>query len=199
MYSPLLQGCNSFIFLNVHSFVVTRSGEWAIVQQGMNSSSRLACRYHWHSVTVRDFTIEPHTAIIGEPQGIILNLVDARASRAQQALLTIAREPIQSSIAELRKLIMPADHDVRAADVDLKRLGAVLSVAHERDLRNFANFRLVEGLGPRTLQSLALLAEVVHGARSRFSDAARFSFSHGGEDGYPFPVPLKTSMSRFHS
>jgi hypothetical protein len=85
---------------------------------------------------------------------------------------------------------MPAHHDVRAKDVDLKRLGAVLAVAHEQELRDFASFLLVEGLGPRTLQSLALIAEVIH-APSRFSDPARFFFGHGGKDGHPFPVPLK--------
>jgi hypothetical protein len=87
---------------------------------------------------------------------------------------------------------MPAHHEIRAEDVDLKRLGAVLAVAHERELRDFASLLLVEGLGPRTLQSLALIAEVVHGAPSRFTDPARFSFAHGGKDGHPFPVPLKT-------
>lgn len=87
---------------------------------------------------------------------------------------------------------MPSHHDVRAVDMDLKRLGAVLAVAHEQELRDFASLLLVEGLGPRTLQSLALIAEVVHGAPSRFSDPARFSFAHGGKDGHPFPVPLKT-------
>ena len=87
---------------------------------------------------------------------------------------------------------MPSHHDVRPANVDLKRLGAVLAVAHEREIRDFASFLLVEGLGPRTLQSLALVAEVVHGAPSRFADPARFSFAHGGKDGHPFPVPLRT-------
>ncbi|HLJ79022.1 MAG TPA: DUF763 domain-containing protein, partial [Acidobacteriaceae bacterium] len=110
---------------------------------------------------------------------------------AQSALLAIAREPVASSLADAR-LVMPAHHDVRPADVDLKRLGAVLAIAHEQDLRDFASFLLVEGLGPRTLQSLALIAEVVHGAPSRFADPARFSFAHGGKDGHPFPVPLTT-------
>jgi hypothetical protein len=87
---------------------------------------------------------------------------------------------------------MPAHHDVRRANVDLKRLGAVLAVAYERELHDFAEFLLLENLGPRTLQSLALIAEVIHGAPSRFSDPARFSFAHGGKDGHPFPVPLKT-------
>jgi len=141
---------------------------------------------------VRDFVRDPHTAILGQPQGMILNLVDARAANAQQALLTIAAQPVESSLQEARKLTMPSHHEVRAEDVDLKRLGAVLAVAHEKDLCDFASLLLVEGLGPRTLQSLALVAEVVHGAPSRFSDPARFSFAHGGKDGHPFPVPLKT-------
>src|ERR1700679_526148 len=79
-----------------------------------------------------------------------------------------------------------------AEDIDLKRLGAVLAVAHEQDLRDFASLLLIEKLGPRTLQSLALIAEVIHGTPVRFSDPARFSFAHGGKDGHPFPVPLKT-------
>jgi len=87
---------------------------------------------------------------------------------------------------------MPRHHDVRFRDVDLKRLGAVLAVSYEKQLRDFASLLLTENLGPRTLQTLALLAEVVHGAQSRFSDPARFSFALGGKDGHPFPVPLKT-------
>ena len=178
--------------LYLHSFVITKSGEWAVVQQGMNEENRSARRYHWHSTALRDFVSDPHTAIMGKPQGEIQNLVDARADKAQQALLKIAKEPVWAALTEARRLVMPAHHDVRAKDVDLKRLGAVLAVAHEQDLRDFASLLLVEGLGPRTLQSLALIAEVVHGAPSRFSDPARFSFAHGGKDGHPFPVPLKT-------
>ncbi len=178
--------------LYLHSFVISSDGEWAVIQQGMNAESHLARRYHWHSPTVRDFVSDPHTAILGHPQGEIMNLVDARAANAQSAILTIADQPVQSSLQELRKLTIPAHHDVRAEDVDLKRLGAVLAVAHEQKLRDFASLLLVEGLGPRTLQSLALIAEVVHGAPTRFADPARFSFAHGGKDGHPFPVPLKT-------
>lgn len=177
--------------LYLHSFVVSTSGEWAVVQQGMDPSSHLARRYHWHSPGVRNFTSDPHSAILGQPRGIILNLVDARASRAQKTLLELVKQPIDSILGEIPRLRMPARHDVRPQDVDLKRLGAVLAVAHEQELRDFASLLLVEGLGPRTLQSLALIAEIVHGAPSRFSDPARFSFAHGGKDGHPFPVPLK--------
>jgi hypothetical protein len=176
----------------LHTFVVSRAGEWAVVQQGLNGASGFARRYHWHSAGVRDFVSDPHAAIVGENQGTILNLVDSHARPAQNAMLEIVRESPDQTIADLRKLSMPCHHDVRSEDVDLKRLGAVLALAHERDLTDFASLLLVEKLGPRTLQSLALVAEVVHGAPSRFTDPARFSFAHGGKDGHPFPVPLKT-------
>ncbi len=175
----------------LHTFVLTADGEWAVVQQGMNESSRLARRYHWHSPAVRDFTADPHTAIVGEHAGVIRNLVDGRARPAQEALLTISRADPQRTLAEVRRLEMPRHHDVRPSDVNEKRLGAVLALAHERDLRDFASFLLLEQLGPRTLQSLALIAEVVHGTPTRFEDPARFSFAHGGKDGHPFPVPAQ--------
>ena len=90
-----------------------------------------------------------------------------------------------------RNLVMPAHHEVRAEDVDLKRLGAVLATAYESDNKDFESLLLTPGLGPRTLQSLTLVSEVIYGTPSRFSDPARFSFAHGGKDGHPFPVPLK--------
>ena len=176
----------------LHSFVLASNGEWAVVQQGLNDGTGMARRYHWHSASVRDFVDEPHTAIVGENQGVILNLVHAQAKPAQTALLDIAHEKPLTILSTARHLVMPAHHEVRAKNIDLKRLGAVLAVAYERDLHDFAELLLLENLGPRTLQSLALIAEVVHGAPSRFSDPARFSFAHGGKDRHPFPVPLKT-------
>lgn len=176
----------------LHTFIVSAAGEWAVVQQGMNETSGLARRYHWHSATVRDFTCEPHTAVVGEHRGRIMNLVDPHARPAQDALLAIAREPPEATLREARRLALPRHHDVRAEDVDLQRLGAVLAVAYAREFRDFASLLLLENLGPRTLQALALIAEVVHGAPIRFSDPARFSFALGGKDGHPFPVPLKT-------
>ena len=176
----------------LHSFVVTQSGEWAVVQQGLNDRSGMARRYHWHSAAVTDFVAEPHTGIVGENQGTIMNLVDAAAGPAQDAMLNVAREHPDKALGAVRHLSLPRHHEVRSEDVDLKRLGAVLAVAYERDLHDFAELLLLEKLGPRTLQSLALVAEVVHGAPSRFNDPARFSFAHGGKDGHPFPVPLKT-------
>jgi hypothetical protein len=177
----------------LHAFIVAANGEWAVVQQGINDKSGMARRYHWHSAAVRDFTSEPHTGIVGEPQGgPILNLVDEKAAAARDVLLTIAHSSPDATLQQVRHLTMPRRHDVRSADVDLKRLGSVLAVAYERDLKNFADLLLVENLGPRTLQALAMVAEVIHGAPSRFEDPARFSFALGGKDRHPFPVPLKT-------
>lgn len=176
----------------LHSFIVTSQGEWAVVQQGLNNQSGMARRYHWHSASVSDFVAEPHTGIVGENQGTIMNLVDTQARPAQFAMLEIAREHPERILNTTRHLSMPHHHEVRKENVDLKRLGAVLAVAYERDLHDFAELLLLEKLGPRTLQSLALVAEVVHGAPNRFEDPARFSFAHGGKDRDPFPVPLKT-------
>jgi len=176
----------------LHSFVVTSTGEWAVVQQGLNDATGMARRYHWHSASVKDFVKQPHTGIVGSHQGTIMNLVDEDARPAQDAILQVTHEDPDRTLGEIRHLRMPAHHDVRPQDVNLKRLGAVLAVAYERDLHNFAELLLLEKLGPRTLQSLALVAEVIHGAPTRFNDPARFSFAHGGKDGHPFPVPLKT-------
>lgn len=176
--------------LYLHGFVLAANGEWAVVQQGMNGATGYARRYHWHSAAVRDFVSEPHTAIVGEPRsGEIMNLVDSHAAPARDALLTISREHPDRSV---RVLAQPRHHDVRIEDVDLTRLGAVLTVAYDRQLHDFAELLLLQKLGPRTLQTLALVAEVVHGTPSRFSDPARFSFALGGKDRHPFPVPLTT-------
>ncbi len=176
----------------LHNFIVAADGEWAVVQQGLNDASATARRYHWHSVSVRSFVAQPHTAVVGEHLGAIMNLVDRGAAPAQNAMLDIVRESPARTLSAVRHLQMPSHHALLAENIDLKRLGAVLAVAYERDLHDFAELLLVEQLGPRTLQSLALIAEVVHGTPCRFSDPARFSFAHGGKDRHPFPVPLKT-------
>src|SRR3954464_407047 len=120
--------------LYLHSFVVSKAGEWTVIQQGMNQASGLARRYHWHSAAVRDFTSEPHTAIVGENAGVIMNLVDSHAKKAQDAMLAIVREHPDVTMREARRLAMPAHHDVCSENVDLKRLGAILAVGYEREI-----------------------------------------------------------------
>ncbi|HZE83649.1 MAG TPA: DUF763 domain-containing protein [Puia sp.] len=177
--------------LYMHNFVLSDEGHWAVIQQGMSPGNSTARRYHWHSADLHSFVDEPHTAICGVNQGTILNLADKEARPARDAVLTITREKPERMMHDIQQLILPSHHDVRAEDVNLRRLGAILWLAHERGPSDFEELLLLEGVGPRTLQSLALVSEVIHGAPSRFRDPARFSFAHGGKDGHPFPVPIK--------
>lgn len=173
----------------LHSFIVSDEGEWAVIQQGMNESNGFARRYHWHSNQLNSFIEEPHTSICGTNMGSILNLTDNQANPTRQAILDLATQSPNKIIPEIRQIYMPARHDVKAKDVNLKRLGSAIALAHERDLQDFESLLLLEGVGPRTVQSLTLVSEVIYGTPSRFEDPARFSFAHGGKDGKPFPVP----------
>jgi hypothetical protein len=176
----------------LHTFIVTKEGEWSVVQQGMNTNTGMARRYHWHSPQVRSFVEEPHTFIYGANQGEILNLTDKNAGSTKAALLDLVKETPSEILPEIRNIVMPRHHELREENVDLKRLGSVLALAHERQVNDFESLLLLEGVGPRAIQSLTLVSEIIHGTPSRFTDPARFSFAHGGKDGHPFPVPTKT-------
>jgi hypothetical protein len=197
--------------LYLHSFIVTDDGNWVVVQQGLNGERRQARRYHWLSEGLTSFVDAPHAAIDGEQQGEIVNLTDHRAEtsrRGQVDILNslgpdrIAREVAKLVVSKdrveavpdqpsLPHLVMPAHHDVRPSDVIARRLHATLAAASERGPKDFADLLLTPGVGARTVQSLAMVAEVVHGAPYRFADPARFSLAHGGKDRHPYPVPIK--------
>jgi len=188
--------------LYLHNFIVTERGDWVVVQQGMNGDAGQARRYHWRSEAVRSFVEEPHDAVVGPPQGTIVNLTDQRAATARDATVDITGSNPDVIVDEVRKAAvdrlqtrrhvqMPVRHEVRPTDVFLRRLHGVLAVAREQGASDFEDLLLTAGLGARCLQALALVAEVAYGAPSRFDDPARFAFAHGGKDGHPFPVPLK--------
>lgn len=174
----------------LHNFIVTQEGEWSVVQQGMNQRSGMARRYHWHSEQLNSFISDPHASVCGVHQGEILNLVHHDAHQTQCKMVSFSKESPSRFIKEVRSIVLPRHHEVTYKDVNLKRLGAVIALAHESEVEDFESLLLTKGLGPRTLQSLALVSEVIHGTPSRFEDPARFSFAHGGKDGHPFPVPL---------
>ncbi|MDB5453876.1 MAG: hypothetical protein JWO33_2454 [Caulobacteraceae bacterium] len=179
-----------------------------VVQQGMNGGKKQARRYHWLSEGLESFVEAPHAAIEGRGQGQIVNLTDARAAASRAAQLellhgvgaeAVAREyaalvrapaPAKAQPA-LPHLVMPDHHDVRAEDVVVRRLHGALAAAAEQGPKDFAELLAVPGVGARTVQALALVAEVLHGTPCRFSDPARFSLAHGGKDRHPFPVPTK--------
>ena len=216
-----------------HNFIVTDEGDWAVVQQGMNTDARAARRYHWCSSSLRSFVEEPHAGVVGENRGQILNLTHQEAGVTRSSILELTHENPDRMMREIQQIvapnssiivspqmdlfappesaqpliinpsrdpivanssrdcIMPSRHEVRAEDVDLKRLGGVLATAYESDPKDFESLLLTPGLGPRTLQSLTLVSEVINGRPSRFRDPARYSFAHGGKDGHPFPVPTR--------
>lgn len=205
--------------LYMHNFILSSEGDWTVVQQGMNTETKTARRYHWSSENLRSFLDSPHTGVTGENEGLILNLASSDADSTRKRILDFSKENPDRVIKEIqgvikhednkilvpqatassggfeivpqRSIVMPAHHDVRAEDVNLKRLGAVLATAYESEPKDFESLLLTPGLGPRTLQSLTLVSEVIYGTPSRFTDPARFSFAHGGKDGHPFPVPIK--------
>jgi hypothetical protein len=191
--------------LYLHGFFVTDDGKWTVVQQGMNGDKRQARRYHWHSETLASFVDAPHSAIDGPLQGEIVNLTDRRAEPSRAAQLELLSqmgpdrivselaviEGKQPAQAVLPHLVMPAHHDVRSSDVFSRRLHGTLAAAAERGPVDFPELLLTPGVGLRTVRSLAMVAEVVHGAPYRFTDPARFSLAHGGKDRHPYPVPIK--------
>ena len=184
--------------LYLHNFIVTNEGEWAIVQQGMNGNSGMARRYHWHSTQFTSYVSAPHAGVTGENMGLILNLAHDQADLTRKSIVELTKESPEKMLQEIRNIAMPRHHEITARDVNLKRLGAVLTMAHEQDLVDFETLLLLEGAGPRTIQSLALVSEVIYGSPTRFNDPARFSFAHGGKDGHPFPVPLKVYDETIH-
>jgi len=177
--------------LYTHNFIVSDSGEWTVIQQAMRTGDKTARRYHWHSENIISFVEEPHTAICGINQGEILNLTAKEASPTKEGVMKITKEKPELMLREIQQLVLPSHHHIRSEDVDLKRLGTILWLAHENHSENFEELLLLQGVGPRTLQSLTLVSKVIHGTPSRFKDPARFAFAHGGKDGHPFPVPLK--------
>src|SRR5271167_1458900 len=198
--------------LYLHGFIVTDDGKWTVVQQGMNGERKQARRYHWLSEGLTSFVDNPHAAIEGAGQGEIINLADRRAevSRLAQIDMLVSlgpdmiarefsvlessgrpREPAAIAQPLLPHLVMPAHHDVRSNDVIARRLRGNLAAAADRGAKDFPDLLLTPGVGARTVQALAMVAEVMHGAPYRFTDPARFSFAHGGKDRHPFPVPIK--------
>ncbi|THD61423.1 DUF763 domain-containing protein [Phenylobacterium sp.] len=195
--------------LYLHGFIVADDGQWVVVQQGMNGDRGQARRYHWLSEGLSSFVEAPHAAIEGHGQGEIVNLTDRRAAAARSAqvemLGALGPDGILRELAKLEPpttaelpaqmalphLILPDHHDVRVEDVVARRLHGTLAAAADRGPADFADLLLTPGVGARTVQALAMVAEVVHGAPSRFSDPARFSLALGGKDRHPFPVPIK--------
>jgi uncharacterized protein len=181
-----------------HSFFLTESGSWAVVQQGMRDADKTARRFHWLGEQVESFVEEPHAAVCADHRGeAVLNLVATESGDARTSIVGLTQETrpgqVEKVLAHLPSLQMPKRHPViAAADIQPRHLRKVLESTYESPPENFEALLGVQGLGPKTLRALALLAELVYGTPASARDPARFAFAHGGKDGTPFPVDRET-------
>ena len=174
----------------------TKSGSWAVIQQGMNDTNKYARRYHWLGETVTDFVNEPHAAILSEGRGTVLNLVASESDSARATITDIANDTKpENLIADLKKittLSLPAHHPIDVSDIHPDSLNKILLSVYERQPENFERLLGLPGVGAKTLRALSLVSELVYGVAPSYRDPARYSFAHGGKDGYPYPVDRET-------
>ncbi len=176
-----------------HTFFVTHTGAWAVVQQGMREQDRTARRYHWLGERVRDFVCEPHAAVCAECVVPTLNLVARESDRARQAMTALSRERPERLAAELQQVLsLPARHHVTLEDLDPRRLERAFLSTYQAQAASFEALLGLPGVGAKTLRALALLSELLAGAPPSWRDPARFAFAHGGKDGHPYPVDRAT-------
>jgi uncharacterized protein len=178
-----------------HAFFFTPTGGWCVVQQGMNDDNGMARRYHWLAASVTSYVNEPHAAICAEAPAPTLNLVASESEPVRTASAELAREKPQVVLSALRQLpvlTMPRRHAVLIADVNTQYLEKILLKTYDRAPGNFETLLGMEGVGARTLRALALTSEIIYGTPASTRDPARFSFAHGGKDGFPYPVDRET-------
>ncbi|MCK5256037.1 MAG: DUF763 domain-containing protein, partial [Deltaproteobacteria bacterium] len=174
-----------------HTFFFNREGTWSVIQQGMNEDNRYARRYHWQSKGVENFVCEPHEAICCDVKGKSLNMVAHESEQTRQVSTLLSKEKPDKLILEIKKveqLILPKRHDIKPIDLNSKYFEKILIKTYENQPDNFEALLGIKGVGPKTIRTLSLISELVYGAKPSFLDPARFSFSHGGKDGHPYPV-----------
>jgi hypothetical protein len=178
-----------------HTFILTTSGKWAVIQQGMREDDRTARRYHWVSEHVNSFVQEPHAAVCCDQRVETLNLVAVESAAAQEAMTLLSRETpsqLTTLLRQVRHLAMPARHAIHLQDIDPARLSRIFLHTYEAQASTFEQLLGLPRVGAKTLRALALLSELLAGAPPSWRDPARFAFAHGGKDGIPFPVDRTT-------
>ncbi|MFW6060241.1 MAG: DUF763 domain-containing protein [Phycisphaeraceae bacterium] len=204
--------------LYTHHFFFTQAGRWCVVQQGMNDANGWARRYHWLGETLDDFVCEPHQGVQDDDASTappdattLLNMVATEADHSRRASTELVRENPDRIANELARftagptLFAPAHHHLKLTDVSTTRLRKVLRDVHEQHPADFHALLGAPGVGPATVRSLALLAELIYEAPPAHRDLtpalphrhaprrwADYSYAHGGKDGTPFPVDRET-------
>lgn len=176
-----------------HMFIFSKHGDWAVIQQGMNPDNRQARRYHWLSAQVKSYVSEPHAAICCDEQHAFLNMVANESACSRDIITTLAREHPERTVREATALLkMPERHPVLKIDINQRYLHKILLRTYERSPEDFETLLSLSGVGPKTVRALALIGELIYGKKPSFEDPARYSFAHGGKDGFPYPVDRKT-------
>ncbi len=159
-----------------HVVVFTADGKWAVVQQGMNTESRYARRYHWLGEDLESFVQEPHSGISAQKvhERITLDLTSRDSHSSREAV----KELVSNG---------PRRHYVTPEDFDLRKLRETVEKAQRSNIGSFEDILRLRGVGPKTVRALVLVAELLYGAKPSFEDPARYSFAHGGKDGHPYP------------
>jgi hypothetical protein len=177
-----------------HTFFFTQSGQWAVIQQGMNEETQYARRYHWFSQGIKDFVCEPHWAVCCDQKNGGLNLVAKESERTRQAITKLSHEKPEFLIAEGKRAIelyLPQGHPIPMEESRLERVEKIFIQIYNRSPSNFEELLGMKGVGPKSLRALSLISELIHGIKPSFKDPTRFSFAHGGKDGHPYPVDRK--------
>jgi len=189
-----------------HSFILTEKGNWAVIQQGMNTLKGLARRYHWYSS--EKLTEEPHSGIVSEIFfKKVLNLTSKESRKNKEGMIKVLNEE-NKIVQEIKKvLILNSNkseknlfvpniefswHPVVEEKFDLKRLTKTVEKARFIAPKTIEELLLIEGMGSRTIRALSLVSEVIYGAKPSFEDPARYTFAHGGKDGTPYFVDRQT-------
>ncbi|WP_457599814.1 DUF763 domain-containing protein [Hydrogenivirga sp.] len=175
-----------------HTLLFTEDGDWAVVQQGMNTQDRYARRYHWLGENVNSFVEEPHSGISAQRvhERIALNMTDRESREARDSIRELLqnKEALLRELERIETLTLPRRHNLSKEDVNLRKLRETIRKVREEDIREFEDVLRQRGMGPKSIRALALVSELIYGAKPSFRDPARYSFAHGGKDGHPFPV-----------
>ena len=204
-----------------HSFFFSRNGSWAVVQQGMNPANVSARRYHWFSENIEDLVCEPHTGIVtAVRRKPLLNLVARDSEKTRDISVEFVSAGYHSLMKDIKILRKHSSHlskmvslkcngqqltflqledtEFRAHPVvceDFSRsryLEKILYKLCERKPENYEKLLAIRGVGAKTVRALALVGEVIYGAKPSYEDPARYSFAHGGKDATPYPVDKQT-------
>jgi hypothetical protein len=186
---------------------VPGQGRWAVVQQGLNASERYARRYHWLSDQMPSFVADPHIAVACDRRSAVLNLVAGETERHRGAIAALSREPPERVLREMKSMVseslplfdgpptpkkadlrLPSRHSLTVRDLRPDALKKVLIQTYERQASDFEHLLGEPGIGPQSLRSLSLIAEVIYNAPASRRDPAAYSFAHGGKDGHPYRV-----------